>query len=253
MRLMGATPWQAAIAAFVVGFMNGESRCGACIAGTFQVGLYSQTLALCMFPLALGHGARWMRDAKGLAPAIAWGGASFLCHPFAGISLGVALLVAFLVRALAEWRIWTSPTMIGVILMFAGGAPFVLLCALAVMPSVPGATPAQLVATAALATNSAGVFFKFRETDERWRDPRVRGVEGELHRFVILGGTLMLTAAPVLLPLVFDREGFGGFPHRVGDEIGPGFAGLWGWYKSGSIMDFMPKDLGLCLLLFLFS
>lgn len=244
MRMMGATPWQSAIAAFVVGFMNGESRWGAGNAGTFQVGLYTQTWALCMFPLALGHGARWMRDAKGLAPAIAWGGASFLCHPFAGISLGVALLVAFLVRALAEWRIWTSPTMIGVILMYAGGAPFVLFCALAVMPIGPGATPAQLVATAGVTAIGAALFFKFRATDERWRDPRVRGVEGELHRFVILGATLMLTTAPVLLPLVFDREGFGGFPHRVGDEIGPGFAGLWGWYKSGSIMDFMPKGLG---------
>src|SRR3569832_2558764 len=253
MRLMGATPWQAAIAAFVVGRMNGESRWGAGNAGTFQVGLYTQTWALCMFPLVFGFGVCWLCDAKGLAPAIAWGGAAFLCHPFAGISLGVALLVALLVRALAEWRICTSPTMIGVILMYAGGAPFLLLCALAVMPTGPGATPAQLVATAALAAIGAGVFFKFRATDERWRDPRVRGVEGELHRFVILGATLMLTTAPVLLPLVFDREGFGGFPHSVGDEIGPGFAGLWGWYKSGSIMDFMPKDLGLCLLLFLFS
>ena len=244
MRLMGATPWQSAIAAFVIGFMNGESRWGAGNAGTFQVGLYTQTWALCMFPLALGHGARWMRDAKGLAPAIAWGGASFLCHPFAGISLGVALVIAFLVRFVAEWRIWQSPTMIGVIVLYIGGAPFVLLCALAVMPVGPGASPAAIVATAGIAAIGGALVFRFHATDTHWRDPRVRGVEGELHRLAILGVCLMLTTAPVLLPLVFDREGFGGFPHRVGDEIGPGFGGLWAWYKSGSILDFMPKDFG---------
>ncbi|MEO6771643.1 MAG: hypothetical protein ABI467_01310 [Kofleriaceae bacterium] len=253
MRLMGATPWQAAIAAFVIGFMNGESRWGAGNAGTFQVGLYTQTWALCMFPLALGHGARWLRDAKGLAPAIAWGGASFLCHPFAGISLGVALVVAFLVRLVAEWRIWRSPTMIGVIVLYVGGGPLVLLSALAVMPIGPGAPLAAIVVAAGVAAIGAALVWKFRATDQHWRDPRVRGVEGELHRLAILGVTLMITTAPVLLPLVFDREGFGGFPHRVGDEIGPGFGGLWHWYTSGSILDYMPRGLGRRLPLLTFG
>ena len=72
MRLLGATPWQSVVAAFAVAFMNGESRWGAGNAGTFQVGLYTQTWALAAFPLALGYGARWMRERKGLAPAIAW-------------------------------------------------------------------------------------------------------------------------------------------------------------------------------------
>ena len=43
------------------------------------------------------------------------------------------------------------------------------------------------------------------------RDPR-----GRCSRHVAAG----LAAA------VIDREGFGGFPHRVGDEVGPGFKGL---------------------------
>ena len=102
MRLMGASPWQSAVAAFCVGFMNGESRWGSGNAGTFNVGLYTQTWALCVFPLALGHGARWIAERKGLAPAIAWGGFAFLCHPFAGISLGLALVVAFLVPFLPQ-------------------------------------------------------------------------------------------------------------------------------------------------------
>ena len=242
MRLMGATPWQATMAAFVIAFMNGESRWGAGSAGTFQVGLYTQTWALCIFPLALGHSARWMRDGKGLAPAIAWGGAAFLCHPFAGISLGVALVIGFLVRFFGEWRIWRSPTMIGVILLYLGGAPLVLLCALAILPIGPGAPPAGILATAGLTALGGAAVWKFRATDKWWRDERVRGVEGELHRLAILGVLLMLTTAPVLLPLVFDREGFGGFPHRVGDEVGPGWGGLWKWFYKGQILDFIPKD-----------
>lgn len=242
MRLIGATPWQATIAAFVIAFMNGESRWGAGSAGTFQVGLYTQTWALCIFPLALGHAARWMRDGLGLAPAIAWGGAAFLCHPFAGISLGVALVVGFLVRFFAEWRIWRSPTMIGVILLYLGGAPFLLLTALAVLPVGPGAPIAGIVATAGLTALGAGAVWKFHATDTWWKDERVRGVAGELHRLAIVGVLLMFTTAPVLLPLVFDREGFGGFPHRVGDEVGPGGWGLWKWWYSGHILDFIPKD-----------
>src|ERR1700704_2522805 len=68
MLLVGATPWQAAIAALAIGFTNGESRWGTGNAGTFQVGLYTQTWALAAFPLALGHAARWATEARGLAP-----------------------------------------------------------------------------------------------------------------------------------------------------------------------------------------
>lgn len=244
MRLLGATPWQAAIAAFVIAFMNGESRWGAGNAGTFQVGLYTQTWALCIFPLALGHGARWIRDSKGLAPAIAWGGAAFLCHPFAGISLGVAFVIAFLVNFAWTWRLWLSPTMIGVILLYLGGGPVLVLAAIRVAHVGPDVPIVALAAAAAVAAMGAGLVLYFRSTDHYWRDPSVIQIRGELHRLAILGVTLMLTTAPVLLPLVIDREGFGGFPHRVSDEIGPGFGGLYSWYVKGSIMDFIPKDMG---------
>src|SRR5262249_2244689 len=46
MRLLGATPWQAALAALAIGFQNGQSRWGTGNAGTFAVGLYTQTWAL---------------------------------------------------------------------------------------------------------------------------------------------------------------------------------------------------------------
>ncbi|MEO8548950.1 MAG: hypothetical protein ABI678_03230, partial [Kofleriaceae bacterium] len=177
-----------------------------------------------------------------LAPAIAWGGASFLCHPFAGISLGVALVIGFLVRFFGEWRIWRSPTMVGVIFLYLGGGAFLLLVALAILPVGPGAPLGGIIATGCLTALGAAAVWRFRTTDKWWRDERVRGVESELHRLAILGVLLVITTAPVLLPLVFDREGFGGFPHRVGDEVGPGFGGLWKWFYTGHILDFIPKD-----------
>jgi hypothetical protein len=242
MRLLGATRWQATIGAFVIAFMNGESRWGAGSAGTFNVGLYTQTWALCIFPIALGHGARWMREGKGLAPAIAWGGASFLCHPFAGISLGVAFVIAFLCKLVATWRLWLSPTMLGVLAIYLGGGPLLALVALRVLPlgiSVPGAA---IVAVAALAVVGIALVARFHRTDQRWAHPTVVQLHSELHRLALLGVALMITTAPVLLPLAIDGSGFGGFPHRVGDEVGPGFGGLWTWAYKGLIMDFAGKD-----------
>ena len=137
MRLMGATPWQSAVGAFAVAFMNGESRWGSGNAGTFQVGLYTQTWALCVFPLALGHGARWISQKKSLAPAIAWGGFAFLCHPFAGVSLGLALVIAFLCKFAVTWRLWLSPTMDGLIAIYLGGVQVVAVVVTSVIPNVP--------------------------------------------------------------------------------------------------------------------
>ena len=242
MRLLGATRWQATMGAFVIAFMNGESRWGAGSAGTFNVGLYTQTWALCIFPIALGHGARWMREGKGLAPAIAWGGASFLCHPFAGITLGVAFVIAFLIRFVWTWRLWLSPTMLGVLAIYLGGGPLLALLALKVVPLGVNVPAAALVAVAALAALGVALVARFHRTDQRWAHPTVVQVNSELHRLAILGVALMLTTAPVLLPLAIDGSGFGGFPHRVGDEVGPGFGGLWMWAHKGLIMDFAGKD-----------
>ena len=254
MRLMGATPWQATVAAFVIAFMNGESRWGAGNAGTFQVGLYTQTWALCIFPLALGHGARWIRDGKGLAPAIAWGGAAFLCHPFAGISLGVAFVIAFLVQLRVD---------VAAVALADDARP---VAALLERRPVRGARRldasrhvgrrcrARCSRSSPRSVRSAPACSSTTAAESECGAIRAscRSVD-ELHRLAILGVTLMLTTAPVLLPLVIDREGFGGFPHRVSDEIGPGFGGLCHWYVNGSIIDFMPKDLGRRLPLLTFG
>jgi len=250
MRLMGATPWQAAVAAFVIAFMNGESRWGAGNAGTFQVGLYTQTWALCVFPLALGHGARWISDGKGLAPAIGWGAFSFLCHPFAGIGLGFAFVIAFLCKFAVTWRLWLSPTMLGVLALYLGGGPLLVVLATKVIPHAPDLPIAAAGAGAVIAAGGAALIWKFRATDEAWRHTSVQALQGELHRLAILGVALVMTTGPVLLPLAIDREGFGGFPHRVGDEVGPGFVALGKWYTSGGILDFIPKDMGRRVQLF---
>jgi hypothetical protein len=205
MRLLGATPWQAAVAAFCVAFMNGESRWGAGNAGTFQVGLYTQTWALCAFPLALGHSARWLQQGTNLASAVAWGAFVFLCHPFAGVTLGLAVLAAWL----AQPVLWVFDQ------LFRALAPLVR--------GHAGWLDAALA--------------------DRWENPPKRVMGAELFRGAVLAVLLAVTWLPVILPLLIDREGFGGFPHRVSDEVGPGFKGLWGWVKSGKILDYInPKD-----------
>jgi hypothetical protein len=204
MRLMGATPWQAVVAALAIGMLNGESRWGTGNAGTFNVGLYTQTWALAAFPLALGHAVRWATDARGLAPAIAWGAFVTLCHPFAGVSLAVALIagiVAQLVLAAVDR-----------VLADIGHG----------MTADPGG------GTLSAAKAALG---------ERWRNPPPRPWLGELVRLAILGGCLVVTWMPIWLPLALDYDGFGGFPHRVSDEIGPGFKTLGSWYVHGAILD----------------
>jgi hypothetical protein len=208
MRLMGATPWQAAVAALAIGMLNGESRWGTGNAGTFNVGLYTQTWALAAFPIALGHAVRWATEARGLAPAVAWGAFVTLCHPFAGVSLGIALVAGWfaqLVLIVADWL-------------------------LAEIGAGMATDPDRGALAAALAA-----------LGERWRHrppPRWRGWFGELGRLAILGGCLFVAWMPIWLPLVIDYEGFGGFPHRVNDEVGPGFKLLAKWYAYGSILDY---------------
>jgi hypothetical protein len=205
MRLVGATPWQAAIAALAIGFTNGESRWGTGNAGTFQVGLYTQTWALAAFPLALGHAVRWATDARGLAPAIAWGAFVTLCHPFAGVALGVALV--------AGWA-----------------AQLVLVGSDAVL----AALGRRMVGDPARSTWSAMV----AELGERWRHPPPRPILPEFLRLAILGVCLAVAWMPIWLPLGSDYAGFGGFPHRVNDEVGPGFRTLARWYVHGGLLDF---------------
>ncbi|HEX3766543.1 MAG TPA: hypothetical protein VHW23_47945 [Kofleriaceae bacterium] len=205
MRLLGATPWQAAIAALAVGFTNGESRWGTGNAGTFQVGLYTQTWALAAFPLALGHAARWATQARGLAPAIAWGAFVTLCHPFAGVALGVALVAG-----------WAAQLVLGVTDRL-----------LALVGRRMTGDPARGAWSAMIAA-----------LGERWRNPPRRAWLAELARLALLGMCLFVAWMPIWLPLGIDYAGFGGFPHRVNDEVGPGFATLLRWYVYGGILDF---------------
>jgi hypothetical protein len=204
-RLMGATPWQAVVAALAIGLLNGESRWGTGNAGTFNVGLYTQTWALAAFPLALGHAVRWATDRKGLAPAIAWGAFVTLCHPFAGVSLAVALIAGWV----AQFVLAGVDQLLGTL----GRG----------MVADPGGG-ALSAARAALG--------------ERWRNPPSRPWRGEFFRLAILGICLAIAWTPIWLPLVIDYAGFGGFPHRVNDEIGPGFQTLLKWYAYGSIFDY---------------
>jgi len=204
MRLLGATPWQATIAALAVGMLNGQSRWGAGNVGTLSVGLYTQTWALAALPIALGHAARWTTGARQLASAIAWSTFVTLCHPFAGVCLAVALVAGVAaqlpLRAVDQLlarisRAWMAP-----------GA------------GVLGAVKTWLA--------------------ERWRTPPRRPWLDELGRLAILGGCLAIAWLPIWLPLVIDYDGFGGFPHRVNDEVGPGFGDLLTWYVQGSILDY---------------
>jgi hypothetical protein len=178
MRLLGATPWESLVAAGVIAFMNGESRWGAGAAGTYRVGLYTQSWAFAALPLALGHTARWVTERKGLAPAIAWGTFVWLCHPFAGVSLGIILIAAF-----------------------------IALCAMRGIDVL-------------------------RDRDEK------RPLLAELVRSAILGVALLIAWMPIYLPLLVDYDGFGGFPHRVADEVGPGFKELALWQYQGNLFDF---------------
>ena len=190
LRVMGATPWQSLAGAVAVGFINGESRWGTGNAGTFSVGLYTQTWALALFPLALGHTVRWATRGLGLASAIAWGAFMTLCHPFAGVSLAVAVFVGWLARAL-----------------------------IALVQVVRGTLT-----------------------------PWFRAWLGELGRLALLGVCLLLTWMPIWLPLLIDYDGFGGFPHRVNDEIGPGFGTLGAWFVHGAVLDFARPVVLTCAL-----
>lgn len=56
-------------------------------------------------------------------------------------------------------------------------------------------------------------------------------------RLVVLGGCLLVATLPGWLTVIVDRDGFGGFPHRVNDEVGPGYKELMGWFSKGALLD----------------
>lgn len=231
MRLMGAVPWQALSAAFVLAFTIGQSRWGFAADGTFSVGLYTQTWALAAFPIALGHGVRWLRESKGLAPAIAWGAFVGLCHPFGGVSLGLSLAVAVVGGVLLKATTWRSPVLTGIVTA--------ILAALVTAGwYVLGRATLTwaLLAIGCIAVGAAGNVVARYGNDRIWR-AELRTTFGEPVRLVILGVALAIATMPGWITMLVDAKGFGGFPHRVDDEVGPGFAMLGEWFYKGWILD----------------
>jgi hypothetical protein len=234
MRLLGATPWQATLAAFVVAFMNGESKWGGGNAGTFNVGLYTQTWALAAAPLALGYGARWISEKKGLAPAIAWGAFVGLCHPFAIIVFGLGLAVSVIARLVPSLEKLTWTSIVGRASVMVGLA---ILCVIPrnwidVIPAIVIHVVGASLVVAGLALPVA-----IETPDTRWVWPDFKRFRGEMLRTLVLGAGMIVAWSAVWVPLLFDYNGFGGFPHRVGGEEGPGFLELGHWYRIGALLD----------------
>ena len=232
MRLMGAVPWQAVSAAFVLSFTIGQSRWGFSADGTFSVGLYTQTWALAAFPLALGHGVRWLRESRGLAPAIAWGAFVGLCHPFGGVSLGLSLALGVIGGVLFNRAVWRSPVLTTVVISLLGG----LILAGWYVLGRDSVSTAGLVSGVAVLATGVRLVVRGRHGDA-WR-AELRHVFGEPVRLVILGVCLGLATMPGWITMLVDAKGFGGFPHRVDDEVGPGFTQLASWHWNGLILDY---------------
>ncbi|MGN6110693.1 MAG: hypothetical protein ACTHU0_36660 [Kofleriaceae bacterium] len=230
LRLMGATPWQAFGGALAMAFLTGESRWGASAESTFRVGLYTQTWALAAFPLALGHSARWIAEGKGLAAAIAWSAFCGLCHPFAGISLGIALLATVVVRQVTAAAGGRRGKLVWFVVLLLGLA---INLALAVWR-------VQALYLVPILLFGAGAL---RIGWELW-SPRAPAPVAEappwreLVRISVLGACMVAAALPGWLTVVVDYDGFGGFPHRVHDEVGPGYATLMKWQLGGWILDY---------------
>lgn len=70
------------------------------------------------------------------------------------------------------------------------------------------------------------------------RKPILETLRAEPLRLVILGGCLLVATMPGWITMLVDADGFGGFPHRVDDEVGPGFKTLALWHWKGQILDF---------------
>ncbi len=223
-RLLGASPWQAAVATLTLSFTIGASRWGYGADGTFSVGLYTQTWAFAVFPLALGHAARWATTGRGLAPAVAWSALVGLCHPFAVIALGLTLMFGFVATIVAHAFRWgrSAPRRRGVARTRGDVANLIGLATLV------GYVTWGIAYALGRAAAAAGLVAPTPD------DPRLIR---QFVRLAVLAALLAIALASVLLPLGIDYAGFGGFPHRVADEVGPGFKLLWSWFEDGMILD----------------
>lgn len=125
LRVMGASPWPAVAGALALAFCSSPSKWGGGVNGVFLVGLYTQAWALCVFPLAFGHGCRWLSTGKGLAGAVGWGTLVGLCHPVAGVALGAGLALAIVpmtIHLQPRWAPTTRLLALGGLLLVASAA-----------------------------------------------------------------------------------------------------------------------------------
>ncbi|MEZ4368929.1 MAG: hypothetical protein R2939_22010 [Kofleriaceae bacterium] len=191
MRVLGASAGAAVAGGGAIAMCISSSRWGHGADGTFSVGLYTQTWAFAAFPLALAYGVRWLEAGTRLGAAVGWGLFVGLCHPFAGIALGLALGVGVAVRL--------------------------------ALTAVPWPPAAQLT-----------TWVPWLAADELAARPRTLRSIG---RLLALGALLLIGSASAWLTVVIDYDGFGGFPRRVADEVGPGLGGLWDWMTDGVVLD----------------
>jgi hypothetical protein len=191
LRVLGAGSWAAVGAAIALPFtLAGNlaagpgidaSRWGQGADGALSGGLFTQLWAFAALPLALAYAARWLESGRGLAAALALSLFVGLCHPFAGVALGLALVAGASWRAIE--RLLQRPT-----------------------TTVPDAS-----------------------------NPDVGPLIGRLALLAVL---LLAGSACAWLPVLVDYAGFGGFPARVADEVGPGFVRFARWIVTGRLLDF---------------
>jgi hypothetical protein len=210
LRVMGTPAWPALGGALAIAMAASNNRWGFGADGTFSVGLYTQTWSLAAFPLALGYGVRWVRDGAGLAPATAWSVLVTLCHPFVGFAIGAALVTGAAVVAARRLARRLGPEV------------------------APRLRPALRAVRRVLHRGFPN--FVGEEPPPPAREP-LPAVRALAFRVTALGALLVVGAMSIWLPLLVDYEGFGGFPHRVADEIGPGFGALWDWLADGNLLD----------------
>jgi hypothetical protein len=74
------------------------------------------------------------------------------------------------------------------------------------------------------------------QQDRAVHAPRLRYL-WPVARLVVLGVLYVIGAAPAWVQVIVDYEAFGGFPHRVKGEDGPGFEGLQTWLRNGHFLD----------------